>query len=79
MDDSERQRGAARRWMAASLLMAAALLGLGIRYAPRTPVPARRRPAAEANPQTTQKPEPPASEPPPPAIPPWLYFVVPQP
>jgi|GEM_PF-6661726 len=83
MADSERQREKARRWVAASLMGALALLGLGIRYAPRAPPPARRRPRATVHSATPTAPDEPSPEAPArddaPPIPPWLFFVLPKP
>ncbi|OJH42622.1 hypothetical protein BON30_05400 [Cystobacter ferrugineus] len=71
----------AKRWASASLVGAAILMALGIRYAPHSRPPRRRRPSAAApahSPEGEQTPatppqEPEKAEP----VPPWLFFVLP--
>jgi hypothetical protein len=82
MDDFERQRRRAKRWTSVSLVGAAILMALGIRYAPHSRPPWRRRPSATAPTHAGEREETPA---PPPqeqdkdkeSVPPWLYFVLP--
>ncbi|WNG30367.1 hypothetical protein F0U62_44920 [Cystobacter fuscus] len=82
MDDFERQRRRAKRWTSVSLMGAAILMALGIRYAPHSRPPRRRRPSATAPAHSGERQETPAA--PPQAqeeekapVPPWLFFVLP--
>ncbi|ATB43424.1 hypothetical protein CYFUS_008904 [Cystobacter fuscus] len=81
MDDSERQRRVAKRWASVSLVGATILMALGIRYAPHSRPPRRRRPSAVAPAHAGEDAETPATPPqekekaaP---VPPWLFFVLP--
>lgn len=74
MAASEKELREARRWVASWLVCALVLLGVGIRYAPWTPPPARVQPPPPT-PRPPEPPEEPADTPANPSLPLWPFFM----